>query len=51
MVDSYYNVFGAEPKLSFASTLEKGDHPELDTSEYLDWDVIQKRQHMIGAIQ
>ena len=51
MVDLYYKIFGAKPKLSFALTLEKGDHPKLDTSECLDSDGIQKHQPMIGVIQ
>ena len=33
------------------SPLEKGDHPELDTSDLLDADGIQKYQSMIGAMQ
>ena len=44
-------MFGSKPKFSFSSPLEKGDHPELDTSECLDSDSIQKCQSMIGAIQ
>ena len=51
MVDCYCNIFGTKPKLSFSSPLEKGDHPELDTSKFLYSDGIQKYQPMIGAIQ
>ena len=36
MVDFYYSMFGTKPKLSLSSPLEKGDRPELDTSEHLD---------------
>ena len=43
-------MFGSKPK-EYISPLEKGDHPELDTSEELDNDGIQKYQSMIGSIQ
>ena len=51
MVDFYYNMFGTKPKLYFTSTLEKSDHPELEASEYIDSDGIQKHESIIGAIQ
>ena len=51
MVNCCCNMFGAKPKLSFSSLLEKGHHPELCTSEHLDSDGVQKHQSMIGAIQ
>ena len=31
--------------------LEKGDHPELDATEYLYQDGIEKYQSLIGSIQ
>ena len=31
--------------------MDKGDHPELDTSDFLDQDGIQKYQSLIGALQ
>jgi hypothetical protein len=33
------------------SPLEKGDHPELDTSELLNDDDVQKYQSLIGSMQ
>ena len=51
MVDSYYNMFGHKPKLIYMSPLEKGDNPELDTSECLDEDGIQMHQSVVGSIQ
>ena len=51
MADSCYNMFGHKPKLIYMSPLEKGDHPELDTSEYLDEDGIQTHQSVVGSIQ
>ena len=50
MVGCYYNMFGTKFNLSFSSPLEKGDRPELETSEPLDSDGVQKQQSMIGAI-
>ena len=44
-------MFGSNPKLTFMSPLDKGDHPELDASKYLDQTVIQKRQSLVGATQ
>ena len=44
-------MFGSKPKLNVMSPLEKGDHPELDTSECLEQDGIQKYQSLVGAIQ
>jgi len=33
IMSNYEKVFGELPKQSYTSPLEKGDHPELDTSE------------------
>jgi hypothetical protein len=35
----------------YTSPLEKGDHPEVDTSEKLDKEGIKKYQTMIGCLQ
>ena len=51
MVETYIRLFGEKPKGLYSSPLEKGDHPELDTSDLLDADGIQKYQSMIGAMQ
>ena len=51
MEDSFNNMFGHKLKQICASPLKKGDHPELDASEYLDQDGIEKHQSIIGAIQ
>ena len=50
LIDNYERVFGRKPK-QYTSPLEKGDHPELDTSELLDLDQIQIYQSLIGALQ
>ena len=50
-VETYIRLFGEKPKELYSSPIEKGDHPELDTSDLLDADGIQKYQSMIGAMQ
>lgn len=42
MIDCHFNMLGSKPKLNVISPLEKCNHPELDTSEYLDQDGMQK---------
>ena len=51
MVETYVRLFGEKPKEIYSSPLEKGDHPELDTSDLLGANGIQKFQPMIGAMQ
>ena len=51
MIDSYQTMFGEMPSTKVQSPLEKGDHPEIDTSPLLDEEMIQKYQSLIGAMQ
>ena len=51
MIDSYQRLFGESPKQSYHSPIEKGDHPELDTSEFLDQEGISQYQSLIGILQ
>jgi hypothetical protein len=51
MISTYEQMFGCKPKANMASPLEKGDHPEIDTSELLDEKGIQHYQSLIGALQ
>jgi hypothetical protein len=51
MVSNCEKLFGEPPKQMFTSPLEKGDHPELDTSELLDTEGIVLYQSMFGALQ
>jgi len=51
MEDSFKQLFGCMPNKKFHSPLLDGDHPELDTSEFLDEDGIQKYQSLVGAMQ
>ena len=50
MMDTYTRLFGKKPR-PYTSPLEKGDHPELDTSEELGEQDIKKYQSLIGAMQ
>ena len=51
MISNYEKTFGELPKQMYSSPLEKGDHPELDTSDLLDTQGIVIFQSMIGALQ
>jgi hypothetical protein len=51
MIEGYITMFGRKPKQNVTSPLERGDHPELDNSTYLDFDGIAIYQSMIGLLQ
>jgi hypothetical protein len=51
MMMGYEQVFGEKPLSKVHSPLEKGDHPELDTSELLDQTGVQQYQSLIGSPQ
>jgi len=51
MIEGFITIFGRKPKHNVSSPLEKGDHPELDNSDYLDFDGIAIYQSMIGSLQ
>ena len=51
MEESYQRYFGELPSTKVKQPLEEGDHPELDTSEFLGPDEIQIYQSLIGMIQ
>ena len=48
---NYERIFGETPKQVVTSPIEKGDHPELDTSDFLDDEGIKNYQSLIGALQ
>ena len=50
MIDRYKNMFGEKPRTCYKSPLEKGDHPELDNTEFLDPMGVQKYQSLISSI-
>ena len=52
MLDSYKSptMFSAPPQKE-RSPLEKGDHPELDDTNFCSHEDMKKYQSMIGALQ
>jgi hypothetical protein len=51
LVKNYEKLFGMKPDQSVTSPLEKGNHPELDTSELCPTEQIAQYHSMIGALQ
>jgi hypothetical protein len=51
LIKNYKRMIGEPPKQNVSSPLDKGDHPELDTSEFLDAKGIKTYKSMIGALQ
>ena len=51
MAQAYEQLFGIKLGTKPRSPLEEGDHPELDTSEFLDDEDTQKYQSLIGSMQ
>ena len=51
MAMGYETMFGEKPSTKVHSPLEKGDHPELDTTELLDQNGVQQYQSLIGSLQ
>jgi hypothetical protein len=51
MIETYQRHFGGKPRQTYHSPLEKGDHPEMDTTNILDPDRITLYQSLIGALQ
>ena len=47
--ECYHSMFGSNPKQTCVSPFEKGDHPELDTSHYLDQEGVHKYQSLVGV--
>ena len=51
MMFNYKKMLGVLPSMNVQSPLEPGDHPELDKSELLDGEGIEKNQYLIGSQQ
>ncbi len=51
IIANYERMYGESPKQNVTSPLEKGDHPELDTSEFLDEKGTRDYQSLIGSLQ
>jgi hypothetical protein len=47
MIQNYERMFGEKPRTNVYSPLEKGDHPELDDSEFLEPDDVTKYQSIV----
>jgi hypothetical protein len=48
---NYERMFGSKPAKNMHSPLEKGDRPELDTTDLCELDDIVKYQSLIGMMQ
>jgi hypothetical protein len=46
----YENIFGCKPR-EYTSPLEKGDHPEVDSSDEFDEEGIKRYQTLIECLQ
>jgi hypothetical protein len=51
LAKNYEKSFGMKPSQNVTSPLEKGDHPELDSSELCNNEQISQYQSMIGSLQ
>ena len=51
MIANYTCNFNEPPKQAYTSPIEKGDHPELDTSAFLDASDIVTYHSLLGALQ
>ena len=51
MMFNYKKMFGDLPSMNVQSPLEHSDHPELDESELLDDEGVEKYQSLIGSQQ
>ena len=51
MEETYERLFGEPPTDKVLSPLTKGDHPELDTSIFLEENDIEIYQSLIGSMQ
>ena len=51
MMESYKQYFGENPSMKHRSPLQKGDHPELDTTPFLDEEGKMIYQSLIGCGQ
>ncbi len=50
LVSWYEKIFGCKPSQTVMSPLEQGDHPELDDTELLEAEGIQRYQSLIGSL-
>jgi hypothetical protein len=50
LIKNHEKLFGMKPNTSGTSPLEKGDHPELDTSKLCSKDQMVQYQLLIGSL-
>ena len=51
LADTYKRLFNEDPPKGYKTPLDKNDHPELDTSEILEGDMVAKYLPMKGQLQ
>ena len=51
MIDGEVNMFKEKSKMKYSSPLAKGNHPELDKTEFLDEICIQIFQSLVVSLQ
>ena len=51
MVNAYVQLFGFKPSTKALTPLEKGDHPKIDDSEFLNAQDTQMYQSLVRAMQ
>jgi Reverse transcriptase (RNA-dependent DNA polymerase) len=51
LIKNYKQLFSMKPSQNVSSPLDKGDHPELDTSKLCTEEQISQYQSMIGSLQ
>ncbi len=51
MEDNYECMFGTKPKTEYSLPLDKGDHPELDMTDFLNDKDTQQYQSLVGTMQ
>ena len=51
IINGYKNQFDKNPSTKYKSQLGNGDHHELNITELLDENGIQKYQSLIGSLQ
>ena len=51
MKETYIRLFNTEPSKGLQTLLEKNDHPELDTSDFLDGQQVNDYLTMVGQLQ
>ena len=51
MIEAYEQHFGVKPDIKHRSPLQKGDHPELDTTPFLNEEGKEIYQSLIDCSQ